>query len=137
MQSCNIINQTVQCASNTGWSRNVFLQLCWGHQYPHIRRHSNRPPWEHDFGELVCNATYKHLLLTTKNNFCRFLLPIVRGFWIIKQGLALKAQHLYRVFDNDRYKVWAYFWDQKASLGLKTGGKISLSLVHFDKYMSN
>ena len=36
----------------------------------------------------------------------------------------------YRVFDNDRYKVWAYCSDQKASLELKTGGNISLSLVH-------
>jgi hypothetical protein len=43
----------------------------------------------------------------------------------------------YRVFDNDWYKVWAYCPDQKASLELKTGGKLSLSLVHFDKYMSN
>ena len=41
------------------------------------------------------------------------------------------------MFDNDRYEVWAYFSDQKASLELKTGGKISLSLVHFEKNMSN
>ena len=43
----------------------------------------------------------------------------------------------YRVFDNDKHKVWAYCSDQKESMELKTGGKISLSLVHFDKYMSN
>ena len=35
-----------------------------------------------------------------------------------------------RVFDKDRLKVWAYFSDQKASFEVKTGGKISLSLVH-------
>ena len=44
---------------------------------------------------------------------------------------------LYRLFDKDRYKVWVYYSDQKASLELNTGGKISLSLVHFDKYISN
>ena len=43
----------------------------------------------------------------------------------------------YRVFDNDVKKVGAYFSDQKSSLELKTGVKISLSLVHFYKYMSN
>ena len=46
------------------------------------------------------------------------------------------AKSSYRVYDNDEYKVFAYCTDQKASLELKTGDKISMSLVHFDKYMS-
>ena len=46
-------------------------------------------------------------------------------------------EYSYRVFDNDRYKVCTYSSDQKALLELKKGGKISLSLVHFDKTMSN
>ena len=38
----------------------------------------------------------------------------------------------YRVFDNDLQKVCANCSFQKSSLELKTGGKISLSLVHFE-----
>ena len=45
--------------------------------------------------------------------------------------------HLSSVIFNDFDKVWAYCSDPKASLEQKTGGKISLSLVHFDKYLSN
>ena len=41
------------------------------------------------------------------------------------------------MFDNDRHKVWAYCSDQKSSLELKTGGRISLSMVRFDKYMKS
>ena len=41
---------------------------------------------------------------------------------------------IYRVIFNDIDKVQAYCSDQKSSLKHKTGGKISLSLVHFDKF---
>jgi hypothetical protein len=61
--------------------------------------------------------------------------------WITEaKGIYIKylnERWLYRVFDNERHKVWAYCLDQKSSLELKTGGKMSMSLVHFDKYMSN
>ena len=49
----------------------------------------------------------------------------------------LTSEDSYRVFDNDVKKVGAYFSDKKSLLELKTGVKISLSLVHFYKYMSN
>ena len=53
------------------------------------------------------------------------------------QNIFRLSMWTYRVFDNELQKVWAYCSDQKGSLELKTGGKILLSLVHFDKYMSN
>ena len=44
----------------------------------------------------------------------------------------LLKKERYRVFDNGLQRVGGYCPDQKASLELNTGGKISLSLVHFD-----
>jgi hypothetical protein len=54
---------------------------------------------------------------------------------VVPDILPPNSSHLdnYRVFDNDRHKVWDYCSDKKSSLELKTVG----SLVHFDKYMLN
>ena len=73
---------------------------------------------------------------------CQFWLGDANGSRVLTcVGVKWKQTHFYfytyRVFDNDRNKVWAYCSDQKASLELKIGGKISMSLIHFHKYMSN
>ena len=119
--------------------------------YPHIHPHTGPELWVQSETHCYCRCSFCPVPPSTTREintsikiwatFDTTILSYYRDLTTVK---VLSDKHmissmftLYRVFDNDLQRVGAYCLDQKASLELKTGGIISPSLVHFEKYLPN